>query len=111
MKVNGETIFDVQVLEKMLRTLIKRFDVVATIEESKDLNTRTIDGLQGSLETHEQRLDTTSTKMVEIPSLVKDKQEKRYCHARRSDNRDNHTKVAKNGADNTETLLMASLTV
>ena len=45
MKANDETIFDVQVMEKILQTLTEWFDVIATIEKSKDFNMMTIDGL------------------------------------------------------------------
>ena len=46
MKANDETTFDVQVMEKILQTLTEWFDVITTIEESKDFNMMTINGLQ-----------------------------------------------------------------
>lgn len=58
MKSYGETITDVSVVEKVLRTLSLRFDHVAVaIEESKNLKTMKIEELQGSLEAHEQRMN------------------------------------------------------
>ena len=45
MKENAETISNFQVMEKILRILIERFNVITAIEESKDLNMMTIDGL------------------------------------------------------------------
>ena len=49
MKRLGEEIEDVRVVEKILRSLTGKFEhVVAVIEESKDLNTMTVDQLQSS---------------------------------------------------------------
>ena len=62
MKTNGETIYDVQIMEKILWNLVERFD---GIKESIDFNTMIIDGLQGSLEAYEQRLDENTTTVVE----------------------------------------------
>ncbi|KAL5797737.1 hypothetical protein ACOSQ2_002557 [Xanthoceras sorbifolium] len=46
MKSNGETILDVQIMEKILQTLNSKFDYkVTAIEESKDLNVITLDEL------------------------------------------------------------------
>ncbi|KAL5846981.1 hypothetical protein ACOSQ3_010505 [Xanthoceras sorbifolium] len=46
MKSNCETISDVQIMEKILRTLNSKFDYkVTVIEESKDLNVTTLDEL------------------------------------------------------------------
>lgn len=50
-----------------MRTLIPKFDhVVAAIEESKDLSTYSFSALTSFLLTHEQRLNMTSEKSVEI---------------------------------------------
>ena len=54
---NGETVTDVMKVEKVLRTLISRFDhIVVALEESKDLDSMKIEELQASLEAHELRL-------------------------------------------------------
>lgn len=57
MKVAGETVTDQMIVEKILRTLIPKFDhVVVAIEESKNLATLKVEELQGSLEAYKQRM-------------------------------------------------------
>jgi hypothetical protein len=58
MKSCGETVSNQSIVEKILRFLSPRFDhIVVATEESKDLASMKIDELQGSLETHEQRMN------------------------------------------------------
>ena len=58
MRVHGEKMEDVVVIEKILRYMAPKFDyVVCSIEESNDLNTLSIDVLQSSLLVHEQRMN------------------------------------------------------
>ena len=66
MKSNGETISDVQIMEKILRTSTKKFEYkVTAIDESKDFEAMTLDELMGSLQAHEKRLDEKSEIEVE----------------------------------------------
>ena len=59
MKANGDDKGDVAVVEKILRSMTPKFDyVVCSIEESKDIDTLTIDELQSSLLVHEQRMSS-----------------------------------------------------
>ena len=54
---HGETIEERRIMEKILRSLPSRFDVIVmTIEETKDLSLFNIDELHASLIAHEQRL-------------------------------------------------------
>ncbi|XP_044508537.1 uncharacterized protein LOC123227561 [Mangifera indica] len=56
MRTYGEDMQDVKVVEKILRSLDEKFNyVVCSIEESKDIDTLTIDELQSSLIVHEQK--------------------------------------------------------
>ena len=59
-RYHGETLEEISIVEKVLRSLPSRFDViVTTIEETKDLSKFTVDELHASLMTHEQRLGRT----------------------------------------------------
>ena len=56
MRAYGEDMQDVKVVEKILHSLTKKFNyVVCSIEESKDIDSLTIDELQRSLIVHEQK--------------------------------------------------------
>jgi hypothetical protein len=56
-RINGEKMEDVAVIEKILRSMTRKFDyVVCSIEESNDIDSVSIDELQSSLLVHEQRM-------------------------------------------------------
>ena len=66
LKIYGEDVKDQTVIEKVLRSLSTKFDVVvATIEEVKDLEKLTVDELMGSLLSHEPRIDRNKDSTLE----------------------------------------------
>ena len=64
MRIHGEALKDVSVIEKILRSMSSKFlFVVCSIEESHDIDDMSIDELQGSLLLHEQRMKIPSTEL------------------------------------------------
>ncbi|CAN6715944.1 unnamed protein product [Malus baccata var. baccata] len=58
MRMHGERMDDVIIIEKILRSMISKYDfVVCSIEESNDLDTMSINEPQSSLLVHEQRIN------------------------------------------------------
>ena len=56
MRIYGEDMQDVKVVEKILRSLTEKFNyVVCSIEESKDIDALTVNELQSSLIVHEHK--------------------------------------------------------
>ena len=56
MRTYGEDMSDVKVVEKILHSFIENFNyIVCSIEESKDIDTLSVDELQSSLIVHEQK--------------------------------------------------------
>jgi hypothetical protein len=63
MTAHGERLEQVNIVEKVLRSMTSKFNyVVCSIEESNDVTTLTIDELQSSLLVHEQRMKGTQEK-------------------------------------------------
>ena len=57
LRVNGEDITDKRDLEKILRSMTRKYEhVLVAIEESKDLNTFSLEELLGSLQSRELRI-------------------------------------------------------
>ncbi|XP_068336488.1 uncharacterized protein [Pyrus communis] len=70
MRTHGEKMDDVVIIEKILRSMISKFDyVVCSIEESNDLDTLSIDELQSSLLVHEQRMKQAET-VRRLPQFI-----------------------------------------
>lgn len=66
LKIYGEEIKDQTTVEKVLRSLFTKFDVVvAATEEAKDLASLTVDELMGSLLSHEVRTDRNKDSTLE----------------------------------------------
>ena len=66
MRTHGETLEERRIVEKLLRVLPSKFDViVATIEETKDLSNFSVDELHASLITHEQRFSSNENSSLE----------------------------------------------
>ena len=57
LKLNGEKIEDQRIVEKILRSLTRKFEsTVVAIEESKDLSTLSVESLLRSLQSHKLRM-------------------------------------------------------
>ncbi|XP_058784201.1 uncharacterized protein LOC131658971 [Vicia villosa] len=70
MRVYGEDIPDSKVVEKILRTMPMKFDhVVTTIIESHDTDTLSVVELQGSIESHVNRILEKTEKVVKEEAL------------------------------------------
>ena len=66
-KAYGETVTDLQKIEKVLRSLTADFDyIVVTIEEAKTLSEMKLEELQASLEAHEMILKQRNSKREKV---------------------------------------------
>ncbi|KAL5555214.1 hypothetical protein UlMin_037450 [Ulmus minor] len=58
MRIHGEKLEDVTIVEKILHSMTSNFNfVICSIEESKDIDTLSIDELQNSLLVHEHKIN------------------------------------------------------
>ena len=56
LKRNGEKLDEVRIMEKVLRSLDSKFEhIVAVVEETKDLETMTMEQVLGSLQAYEEK--------------------------------------------------------
>lgn len=66
LRLNGESIDDRRVVEKILRSLTRKFEyIVVSIEESKDLSDFSLETLLGTLQSHELRMKQFDTPVVD----------------------------------------------
>ena len=66
LKIYGQDIKYITVIENVVRSLSTKFDVVvATIKEAKDLEKLTVDELMESLLSHEARIDRNKDSTLE----------------------------------------------
>ena len=62
LKSNGEYYQEQRIVEKIFRSLPHKYDnLVMTIEEAKDLTILTMDELMGTLQTHEHRINRSTS--------------------------------------------------
>jgi hypothetical protein len=102
MKGCCEVIIGQSVVENILRSLTPRFDIVAGIEESKDLASVTIEELQGSLlEAYEQRLNERFEKVkAEVALQASENNKDKKGKGKSSGNRGIGGHHNSNGRDN-----------
>jgi len=84
MSAYGETILDKKIVEKILISIPKKYDAIATvIEQTKDLSTLSVTQLMGSLEAYEQRLKRHEEDSVENAFQSKLKVEEKFLEIKK----------------------------
>ncbi|KAL7587341.1 hypothetical protein Lser_V15G39417 [Lactuca serriola] len=78
-RLNGEDIDDKRIVEKILRSLTRKFEyIVVAIEESKDLKTLSLESLVGTLQSHELRMrqfdDSPMEQSFQVSTKLKGKE-------------------------------------
>ncbi|GAA0171650.1 hypothetical protein LIER_25633 [Lithospermum erythrorhizon] len=74
LRSNGEDMNDSKIVQKILRTLTDKYTyVVVSIEESQDIKAMTVDELQSSLSTHEQKFTRKSREEGGVEQVLKGK--------------------------------------
>jgi hypothetical protein len=78
MRIHGEHMRDVTIVEKILRSLNDKFNyIVCSIKESKDIDRLSIDELQSSLVVHEQKFHRHNGEEQALKVTFKDRAEGR----------------------------------
>ncbi|KAL4291455.1 hypothetical protein GQ457_14G019960 [Hibiscus cannabinus] len=79
MKRYGETIEDVHVIEKILRSLTPKFDYVVCVIESNDLDSKSMEQVIGELQAQEDRFNRRQDETIEQPIGYKVKGKENKC--------------------------------
>lgn len=105
MKSCGEDISDEKIVKKILLTLTDKYDdIVAIIEETRDLSKISVEQLIGSLESHEQRKNRHANEEVEEMAFqakltLKKKEDKKEISSKNDDDGEEEKPTKYKGMD------------
>ncbi|KAL0558905.1 hypothetical protein IC582_003491 [Cucumis melo] len=107
LRSNGEEVGDQRVVEKILRSMPRKFEhIIVAIEESKDLSTFSINSLMGSLQSHELRLkqfDVDPEEAFQMQTSFRGgSRGRRGGHGRRGDGRNYDNRSGANSENSQE---------